>query len=100
MNRDEAIDFVDVMEEVVKQTINITCIVYLRSQCKECILNGLEKELQDKFMPKNDHWIEEDTKQFFRQLVIFTKDYAEKRCQEECTADTLLKAIFGEQVEL
>lgn len=87
--REALTEFVEMISELVRDTVYITCIVYLRTKCHTCMMLQCADDVFDwvNNTGKNIVIKDRDLSQFWRQLVIFTKEWTEAKMTEPCTME-------------
>lgn len=77
----------------------LTCVVYKRPECYDCILRRVVEKAKDKFGDRMAGGIAaNDAMDCVRDIIVFVKESAEKELGEACTAEPLLRVMPPDMV--
>ena len=87
-------ELTEIIVDEFEAMMRLTCIVYLRRECFNCLNRRLSVRLPE-FLTGREHIEEETFDQFMRDMVVWTKERAEEEMKKPCSKEEGMEELSG-----
>lgn len=94
-SQEALVELLEGIAELARDTAYVTCIVYLRGYCHMCMMMRMKDKLFE-WVNQDGYEIlakQKDTAQFWRQVVIWVKEWVEEEMKKPCSLENVSQYV-------